>query len=108
MMDVPHSPGQATPGSSVASRTWTGPSSSVRAAGGIPARSARPFWRGVGAAGAGPDGPVEVRGGGRGAVADLGDRRPDGAGDVDPGAFGFRAEAPGPAAEAGRGGELAN
>jgi SAM-dependent methyltransferase len=49
-----------------------------------------------------------VGGGGRGAVADLGDRGPDGAGDVEPGAFGFRAEAPGPAAEPGRGGELAD
>jgi hypothetical protein len=49
-----------------------------------------------------------VGGGGRGAVADLGDRRPDGPGDVDPGAFGFRAEAPGPAAETGGGGELAD
>src|SRR5690348_12938820 len=70
--------------------------------------SARVVRRGVGAAGAGPDGPVEVGGGGRGAVADLGDGGPDGPGDVEPGAFGFRAEAPWPAAEPGRGGELAD
>jgi hypothetical protein len=49
-----------------------------------------------------------VGGGGRCAIADPGDRGPDGAGDVEPGAFGFRAEAPWPAAEAGRGGELAD
>ena len=47
-------------------------------------------------------------GGGRGAVADLGDRGPDGAGDVEPGTFGFSTEAPWPAAEPGRGGELAD
>jgi hypothetical protein len=49
-----------------------------------------------------------VRGGVRGAVADAGDRGPDGPDDIEPGAFGGRAELPRPAAEPGRGGELAD
>ena len=49
-----------------------------------------------------------MRGGVRGAVADAGDRGPDGPGDVEPGSFGIRAELPRPAAEPGRGGELAD
>jgi hypothetical protein len=47
-------------------------------------------------------------GGVRGAVADPRDRGPDGPGDVEPGSFGFRAERTRPAAESGRGGELAD
>ena len=71
-------------------------------------RSGRPLRRAVGAAGSGPDGLVEVGGGVRGAVADAGDRGPDGPGDVEPGPFGFRAELPRPAVEPGRGSELAD
>jgi hypothetical protein len=50
---------------------------------------------------------VEVGGGGWRAVPEAGDRRSDGPGDVEPGTFGFGAQAPGPAAESGRGGQLA-
>jgi hypothetical protein len=42
------------------------------------------------------------------AVADAGDRGPDGPGDVEPGSFGFPAELARPAAETGRSGELAD
>jgi len=49
-----------------------------------------------------------VSGGIRGAVADAGDRGPDGSGDVEPGSFGLPAELARPAAETGRGGELAD
>src|SRR6185369_3895618 len=84
----------------------TGPSRRTRRVYWRMSCSARVVRRGVRAAGTGPDGLVQVGGGGRGAVADLGDRGPDGAGDVEPGTFGFRTEAPGPAAEPGRGGEL--
>src|SRR6185312_16594 len=74
--------------------------------------SARRSWwsarRVVGAAVAGPDGRLQVGGGVGRAVADPGDGRADGTGHVDPRSLGLRAELPGPAAEPGGGGELAD